>query len=97
MKTLIVYGTRYGATATTAKEIAKVLRNEGFGVRVVNAKEEKVEDISDYDLIIIGSGMKINRWTREPENFMKKFKKELQKKHRVLIKTLILLLKSLTT
>jgi menaquinone-dependent protoporphyrinogen IX oxidase len=30
MKTLIVYGTRYGATAGTVEEIAKALRDEGF-------------------------------------------------------------------
>ena len=40
-KALIVYGTRYGATASTSEEIAEVLRTEGFDVRVVNAKEEK--------------------------------------------------------
>ena len=80
MKTLIVYGTRYGATAETAEEIAKVLRDESFDVRVVNAKEEKVDDISEYELIIVGSGMKIDRWTKEPEKFLRKFKKELTKK-----------------
>jgi menaquinone-dependent protoporphyrinogen oxidase len=95
LKTLIVYGTRYGATATTSKEIANFLRGEGFTVRVVNLKEEKVNNISDYELIIVGSGMKINKWTKEiivgsgmkinkwtkePENFLKKFKKELQKR-----------------
>jgi menaquinone-dependent protoporphyrinogen oxidase len=80
MKTLIVYGTRYGATAGTAEEIAKTLREEGFNVRIVNAKEEKVDDISEYKLIIVGSGMKIDRWTKEPENFLKKFRKELAKK-----------------
>jgi menaquinone-dependent protoporphyrinogen oxidase len=80
MKTLIVYGTRYGATASTSEEIATVLRDEDFTVRVVNAKEEKVDDISEYELIIVGSGMKINRWTKEPENFLKKFQKELSKK-----------------
>jgi len=56
MKTLIVYGTRYGATVGTSEEIAKVLRNERFVVRVVNAKEEKVLNISEYELIIVGSG-----------------------------------------
>jgi len=80
MKTLIVYGTRYGATAGTSEEIAKVLREEGFNVRIFNAKEEKVDDISEYELIIVGSGMKIDRWTKEPENFLKKFRKELSKK-----------------
>jgi menaquinone-dependent protoporphyrinogen IX oxidase len=41
MKTLIVYGTRYGATTGTSEEIAKVLQAEGFEVKVVNTKEKK--------------------------------------------------------
>ena len=81
IKALIVYGTRYGATASTSEEIAEILRKEGFDVRVVNAKKEEVYDISEYELIIVGSGMKIDRWTKEPENFLKKFKKELMKKN----------------
>jgi menaquinone-dependent protoporphyrinogen IX oxidase len=79
-KALIVYGTRFGATAGTSEEIAKVLRDKGLEVIVVNAKKEKVKDISDYDLIIVGSGMMIDRWTKEPEKFLQKFQKELIKK-----------------
>ncbi len=77
---LIVYGTRYGAAASTSEEIANVLRKEGLEVRVVNAKEEKVRDIADYDLVVVGSGIQINKWTGEPEDFIKKFQKELVKK-----------------
>jgi menaquinone-dependent protoporphyrinogen oxidase len=80
MKALIVYGTRYGATAETSEEIAKVLRNEGFTVRVVNAQKEKIKDISEYELVIVGSGLKFDRWTKEPEQFLNRFKKELSKK-----------------
>lgn len=80
MNALIVYGTRYGATASTSEEIAKVLHDEGFNVRVVNAKNERVDDIAEYELIIVGSGMKMNRWTKEPEQFLNKFKRELQHK-----------------
>jgi menaquinone-dependent protoporphyrinogen IX oxidase len=79
-KVLIVYGTRFGATESTSEEIAKVIREEGLEVTVVNAKKESVKDISGYDLIIVGSGMMIDRWTKEPENFLKKFQKELEKK-----------------
>jgi menaquinone-dependent protoporphyrinogen oxidase len=79
-KALIVYGTRYGATASTSEEIAEVLRQEGFDVRVVNAKKDKVKDITEYELIIVGSGIQIHKWTREPEKFLKKFQKELAKK-----------------
>lgn len=79
-KGLIVYGTRYGATAGTSEEIAEILRQEGIDVRVVNAKEEKVQDITEYELVIVGSGIQINRWTKEPEKFLKKFQKELARK-----------------
>jgi menaquinone-dependent protoporphyrinogen oxidase len=80
MKTLIVYGTRYGATAGTSEEIAKVLREEGFDVKVVNAKEEKVKEISEYDFVVVGNGMQMGKWTGEAEDFLKKFQSELAKK-----------------
>jgi menaquinone-dependent protoporphyrinogen oxidase len=79
-KVLIVYGTRCGAAASTSEEIANVLRQEGLEVRVVNAKEEKVRDIAEYDLVVVGSGIQIHRWTGEPEDFLKKFQKELTRK-----------------
>ena len=79
-RALIVYGTRYGATASTSEEIANVLRNEGFDVRTVNAKEDKVRDIAEYELVIVGSGIQIDRWTGEPEKFLNRFQKELAKK-----------------
>ena len=79
-KALIVYGTRYGATEMTSSEIAEVFRDEGLDVKVVNLKIEKVKDISDYDLVLVGSGIKIKKWTKEPEKFLQKFKKELAKK-----------------
>ena len=49
MNTLICYGTRYGATAGTSEEIANFLREEGFSVRLVDAKDEKVNNISEYE------------------------------------------------
>jgi menaquinone-dependent protoporphyrinogen oxidase len=79
-KALIVFGTRYGATESTSEEIAKVLKAEGLEVKIVNAKKEKVKDISPYDLIIVGSGMQMGKWTREPESFLNRFQKELANK-----------------
>jgi menaquinone-dependent protoporphyrinogen oxidase len=80
IKALIVYGTRYGATADTSEVIAEVLREEGFEVRVVNAKKEKMRSINEYELVIVGSGVRMGRWTKEPEKFLGKFQKELLKK-----------------
>ncbi len=80
MKALIAYGTRYGATTGTSEEIAKVLREEGLEVKVVNLKEEKVKDISEYDLIVVGSGIQMGKWTGEAEDFLKKFQQQFASK-----------------
>ena len=80
MKTLIAYGTRYGATTGTSEEVAKVLREKGFDVTVVNTKKEKLKDISEYELVIVGNGMRMGKWTNEADDFLKKFHKELEQK-----------------
>jgi menaquinone-dependent protoporphyrinogen oxidase len=80
VKALVVYGTRYGATADTSELIADILRQEGYEVRVVNAKDEKIKSIRDYELIIVGSGIRMGRWTKEPEKFLEGFQRELSNK-----------------
>ena len=77
---MIVYGSRYGATKETSEEIAKVLREENFEMTVVNAQEEKVKDISEYGLVVVGSGVACGRWVNEAEDFLKKFRKDFEKK-----------------
>jgi menaquinone-dependent protoporphyrinogen IX oxidase len=77
---LIVFGTKFGATASTSEEIANVLRQKGLEVRVVDAKQEKIRDIAEYDLVIVGSGIFNDKWASEPEEFLKKFQKELAAK-----------------
>ena len=90
MKALIAYGTRYGATTGTSEEIAKTLREEGFDTRIVNLKEEKIRDVSEYDLIILGSGMGNCRWTSEAEDFLKKFRRDFEgKKLALFVSTMI--------
>jgi menaquinone-dependent protoporphyrinogen oxidase len=79
-KALIVYGTRYGATASTSEDIAETLSKEGLDVKVVNLKKDKVKDITEYELVIVGSGIQIHKWTGDPEKFLGKFQKELAKK-----------------
>ena len=80
VKALIVYGTRYGTTANTSEVIADALREEGLEVEVVDAKKEKVRSISEFDLIVVGSGIQMGKWTSEPEDFLKKYQKELSTK-----------------
>ncbi len=79
-KALIVYGTRYGAAASTAAEIARIFRQEGLDTRIVDAEKEKIQDLTMYGLVVVGSGIQINRWTSGPEKFLKKHQKELRHK-----------------
>lgn len=80
MNAIIVYGTRYGATKGTAEEIAKVLQEEKFEVKLINAGEEKIKDISEYGLVVVGSGVACGRWVNEAEDFLKKFRKDFENK-----------------
>ena len=80
MKALIVFGTRYGATRSTSELIAEVLQECGFETKVVEAKKEKINDIQGYDLVIVGSGIRMGRWTKEPVKFLKKYRSELMTK-----------------
>jgi flavodoxin len=76
-KALIVYGSRFGATTGTVEEIAGTLRNKGIEVRIVNAKKDEIDDISECDLVVVGSGMMWDRWIPETEKFLEKFQKQL--------------------
>jgi menaquinone-dependent protoporphyrinogen IX oxidase len=80
MNALIVYGTRYGATKGTADEIARILREENVVVKIVNAGEEKIKDIAEYRLVVVGSGMALGNWVSEAEDFLKKFQKDFENK-----------------
>ncbi len=80
MSALVVFGTRYGSTAKIAEEIGAVLSDEGFKVRVVNAAKDTISDISEFDVVIVGSGIKMGKWTKETLNFLKKFEADLSQK-----------------
>jgi menaquinone-dependent protoporphyrinogen oxidase len=74
-KVLIVFGTRYGTTTETAKEIGKILESKGLEVSMLNLKEVKSKNwpaAKDFNGVIIGSSIKIGRWMKEPQKFMKK-------------------------
>jgi menaquinone-dependent protoporphyrinogen oxidase len=79
-KVLICYGTRYGSTGEIAENIGETLRNRGATVDVVNLKQNKVKDLEIFDLIIVGSGIQMGRWTKEPLKFIKKNRDILSRK-----------------
>jgi len=81
MKALIVYGSRYGTAAEIAREIADVIKNEGIEVTLEDAKDIKKDfDISPYNLVIVGSGIKMGKWTKQSLKFLKDNKKALKER-----------------
>jgi len=83
VKALVIYGTRWGGTTVIAQKISEVLKQEGYDVDVADAKKQKPQIIS-YDLIIIGSGIRADKWTRHTVNFLEKNAELLRTKNTAL-------------
>jgi menaquinone-dependent protoporphyrinogen oxidase len=72
-KVLIVYGTRYGSTAEVVQDMSNTARKLGVQVETVNLeKETPHSNPEDYDLVIIGSGIRAGQWTKQPLEFIEK-------------------------
>lgn len=80
MKALIIYGTRYGTAAEIAEEIGKVIENEGIEVDLIDSRGIKNYDIFSYDMVIVGSGIKIGKWTKGSLKFLENNKSALSDK-----------------
>jgi len=71
MNALVVYGSRWGGTVAVAQKIAETLIEEGCRVDIVEARQE-LPNVAMYDLIIVGSGIRADKWTKETLSFLEK-------------------------
>ncbi len=78
-KVLIVYGSRFGSTEEISINFKHSLEDKGFLVDLVNlkSKQSKKPNIRNYSGVLIGSGIRIARWTKEAKNFLKKNIKDI--------------------
>ncbi|KYK36866.1 MAG: hypothetical protein AYK19_00815 [Theionarchaea archaeon DG-70-1] len=84
---LIAYGSRFGCTEEVSQEIAKMLEKEGIDSRLLNLRKTKAKEwpsIEEFDGILVGSGVKIAKWTKEPKTFLEKYKEEFNRKEKIL-------------
>ncbi|MFX0082851.1 MAG: flavodoxin domain-containing protein [Candidatus Hodarchaeota archaeon] len=71
-KTLIAYMSKSGVTAENAKIISDILKSDyDHEVDLINLKENNKPDLSQYDNIIIGSGIRMARWYGKANKFLK--------------------------
>jgi menaquinone-dependent protoporphyrinogen oxidase len=80
---LIAYASRFGSTSDISQEIGDLLKQEGFTVDLIDLRgtSGNIPKLSDYSGILVGSGIRMGRWTKEGFNFLKKNQEELKKKH----------------
>lgn len=77
MKTLIVYGTKYGTTEKAANILKERIPGQ---VDVVNLRENSQPSIQDYDVILVGSAVYGGGVRKEVRRFFDHRKDELFKK-----------------
>ena len=81
-KILIAYGTRYGSTEEISHKIRDFFKEnidieteiDILNLQIVNKTDWP--SVINYDGILIGSGIRMGRWTKETEHFMRKCKNQ---------------------
>jgi menaquinone-dependent protoporphyrinogen oxidase len=66
---LVVYASKYGATAGIAERIAEVLQEAGVPTEVMPAR--KVRDLSPYRAVVLGSAAYMFRWLKDASRLLK--------------------------
>ena len=68
MKVLVVFDTKYGATAEIANRIGDGIRLSGASVTTTHAKVSPPPD--DFDGVVIGSAVYIGGWRRHAKKYL---------------------------
>lgn len=73
LNSLLVYTSKSGATREVAEKITNILRADyKLSVDLINLKERKVKDLSQYDAVIVASGIRMDEWYNQSVRFLKK-------------------------
>lgn len=75
MKVLVTAATRHGSTEEIAALIARVLRLRGMDTAELRPAD--VEDMSEYDAVVLGSAVYAGRWLAPACALVSRFRSEL--------------------
>lgn len=67
-RVLVAYGSKYGATAGIAERIGETLRQKGLSADVLSVG--RVQDLSGYDAVVLGSGVYAGAWRKDAAAFL---------------------------
>lgn len=68
MTVLVTAASKHGATREIAKEIARVLGEQGVATELLDL--EDVADLSGYEACIVGSGIYLGNWLKNARRFL---------------------------
>lgn len=71
-KVLVIYGSRHGGTRGIAERIGEVLRSQGPEAVVAAADHVTPDDVRAADGYVVGSGVYMGHWLKEPLEFLKR-------------------------
>lgn len=77
MSVLVAFGSKRGGTEGLAQMVAEGLREEGFAVDVVPARQVKTVD--PYEAVVVGGALYAFRWHRDARRFVKRHAAELRR------------------
>jgi menaquinone-dependent protoporphyrinogen oxidase len=69
-KVLVVYGSRHGGTQGIAVRIGAILALDGIDATVTPA--DRASDVDDIDAFVVGSGVYMGSWLKEPIAFLER-------------------------
>jgi menaquinone-dependent protoporphyrinogen oxidase len=72
---LVVYASKYGATAEIAEAIAERLRESGL--RADCREADGVKSLDPYDAVVLGSAVYMARWRGGARKFLRRYEREL--------------------
>jgi menaquinone-dependent protoporphyrinogen oxidase len=75
MRVLVAYATKRGSTREVAQAVMSVLLDRGLEVDFRPAAE--VEDVADYDAVVLGGALYIGRWHADARRFIHRHRDEL--------------------
>ncbi|NLT38561.1 MAG: nitric oxide synthase [Methanomassiliicoccus sp.] len=70
MRVLVAYGSKYGSTTRLAEVIGEGLRGEGHEVDVVDLRCGPEPEVTNYDMVVLGSPVFVGKWTKEAKRFL---------------------------
>lgn len=76
-RVLVVYATRCGSTLEVAQAVAQDLRGRGYTADL--REVDKVNGLSGYEAVVLGSAVRFGRWLPEAVGFVRKRQAELKR------------------